>query len=959
MFNIQLFVENQEVDLFDDESITLTQSLQDVKDIEKVFTDFSRTFNVPASKNNNKIFKHFYNYHIIGFDARRKKSATLYLNGEVFKEGRIKLEGATRKDNKAHTYKLTFFGNGINIKDLIGEDNLSTLDFLKNFTFIYNDANIKTYLQNGLDITIEDEIFTDSIIFPLISHSKRFIYDSGFAAANENSEEQNNIAYENGASEPYANGLQLSQLKPALRVYPIIKAIERQYGIVFSEDFFSTTNEPFYNLYMWLHNKTGGLFEDEGNVTYFNGFTVTDNNDDVIDITGNNFTTPKISHSGKKQERVRSLSVTVTSSVDTPFSFIIFKDGKVFERYDDIELNDNLEWRDLQHDNDTQINLEAGTYTFGIESDTPSVFDATFMVQRKAVFPEIGKQTIKFTAQAEVLSDVEVTVNNQLPDIKVIDFLTGIFKMFNLTSFEKDGTVEVKTLDEFYASSTKIWDATEFIDKTEQSVDSVLPYKQVDLKYSGLDNFFAKNHRELFYQDWGRLDYKASDKFEGQRYEITLPFEHFKYERLKDINGDSFTDLQWGWSADIKQQPNLGKPLLFYPIQVNATIGVIESDGDLVEHTGVFIPSNSVSTNDSVSINFSAELNEYGLVPYKQTLFSNYYEKYVKEIFDPQRRLTTTKAYLPLNIILNLTLADKVQIFENLYKINKLTTNFETNQSTLELINVKEQAGELITVEPIIPDKFIPNANCITVDDTGVSVSNVRLKVSSDCSFDGQGIKSTKEVIPSDIEEPNEPEQTETTVPLVVTKATLSDVTQPDPTSTTIYLKHNISVLGKIGNTPNLDEYGFFYSTTESDLDSDNIDTLKTTATHVPILTTSFNKHTFTGDVTHQVTGLSSGDTVYWRFYARTNTNEEYAFADAITEKKENATTLGCSGVSYNYIQLRNWTAADNTISYLDNGAQKTFVLKPWGMVFINGCICYSSLTSSGEIKIYDLGTEC
>ena len=56
---INTFLEGKEVDLFKDESVTLTQSLQDVKDIEKVFTDFSRTFSVPASRENNKIFGHF------------------------------------------------------------------------------------------------------------------------------------------------------------------------------------------------------------------------------------------------------------------------------------------------------------------------------------------------------------------------------------------------------------------------------------------------------------------------------------------------------------------------------------------------------------------------------------------------------------------------------------------------------------------------------------------------------------------------------------------------------------------------------------------------------------------------------------------------------------------------------------------------------------------------------------
>ena len=43
--------------------------------------------------------------------------------------------------------------------------------------------------------------------------------------------------------------------------------------------------------------------------------------------------------------------------------------------------------------------------------------------------------------------------------------------MFNLTSFQnKDGIVEVKTLDSFYSSSTTIWDITEFIDTISKNL---------------------------------------------------------------------------------------------------------------------------------------------------------------------------------------------------------------------------------------------------------------------------------------------------------------------------------------------------------------------------------------------------------------------------------------------------------------------------------------------------------
>ena len=340
-----------------------------------------------------------------------------------------------------------------------------------------------------------------------------------------------------------------------------------------------------------------------------------------------------------------------------------------------------------------------------------------------------------------------------------------------------------------------------------------------------------------------------------------------------------------------------------------------------------------------------------------------YYENYIKEIFDPQRRLTSTKAYFPLNVILNLKLADKIQIFENLYKINKIVTNFETNQSTLELINVKEQAGELIEVVPIIPDKFVTNSKCITVDDTIQLVSDVKITVDATCNFEGRGDLYINEVVPNDLEENNNPDQVEKDVALVVTPAVLADATQPTPTSSEIYLKHSISSIGKIGETPNIDEYGFFYSATESHLNSTDIETLKTTATNIPILTTSYNKHTFTGDVTHQISGLSSGDTIYWRFYARTNINDNYAKADVLSEIKENATTLGCTGDSYEYIEIQNQSANDNTITYLKGSTLSSRTLKGYSVSIIIGstteCICEESITGTENFIITQRGTKC
>ena len=98
------------VDMFSDENVTLTQVIQDVRDIDKVFTDYSQTFSLPASKINNKLFQHWYNPDIDGFDSNIQSEAIIELNYQPFKSGKIQLQEVKMNQNKPSVYKVTFYG---------------------------------------------------------------------------------------------------------------------------------------------------------------------------------------------------------------------------------------------------------------------------------------------------------------------------------------------------------------------------------------------------------------------------------------------------------------------------------------------------------------------------------------------------------------------------------------------------------------------------------------------------------------------------------------------------------------------------------------------------------------------------------------------------------------------------------------------------------------------------------
>jgi len=230
MQKIQLYIEGQRVDLFDDESVVLTQTIQNVKDVQKVFTDYSKTFTLPATKENNKIFKHYYNNSITnGFDGRGRVNATLELNYLKFRKGKIKLEGVDLRNNVPYTYKVRFTGNTVTLKDLLGEDKLGALSDLNSNTLVYNAANVKAKL--------EANPATSDIIAPLITHTKQLFYEDG-----THGEGSGNLWYESGTGTSHHHGVAWDDLKYAIRVDTIIQAIETNYGISFSNDFFNSSN---------------------------------------------------------------------------------------------------------------------------------------------------------------------------------------------------------------------------------------------------------------------------------------------------------------------------------------------------------------------------------------------------------------------------------------------------------------------------------------------------------------------------------------------------------------------------------------------------------------------------------------------------------------------------------------------------------------------------------------------
>lgn len=685
------------MDMFKDESVSLTQTIQNVKDIAKVFTNFTKTFSLPASKDNNKVFEHYYNYNIDdGFDARVKKTATIELNYFPFEKGKIKLEGVDMKDNKPYAYRVTFFGDTVDLKDLLGEDNLDALTWLNNFTSNYDMTTVKQGLQTGISKTVDSVTYTDALVVPLITHTTRLYYDSG-AHGSTDYEYPNpsggNLYYQSGTG--HHHGVYWEELKYAIRVHLIIKAIEEQYGITFSTDFFNTTNDPYYNLYMWMHRKKGNIDDPNAPETYDQlvNFGLDSTMTNVLAV-GDTIT---VSNQTGANKITSTLTVNPNSAENTVYTVTVLKDGTAYDSFTATAPASASKDLDLVNGSYNVRLTVSEQFTFG---DT-GVENAVDWELSDLQVPE--SHTIEVT-EFTINATKEFSGTAQMPKMKVIDFLTGLFKMFNLTAYKQDdGTIKVETLDNFYSSGSS-YTIDEYVDMTQRQIDVALPYKEIDFGFKGIGTKLAIQHAQLTQgTEWGSVEYRGGDneveEMAGGIYKVEAPFEHMKFERMKDAgNNYSDTDAQVGWFVDDNDDPYLGDPLLFYPIQItNGTvISFLEQEtaasGSHVQIDDYIIPSNSVSLNastDDDNIHFNQELNEY--TPsgdFAGTLFNNYYTTYITDVFKAKRRLIKVKAFLPLKILRTYTLADKFVIGNQEYRINSITTNLGTGESDLELLNV-------------------------------------------------------------------------------------------------------------------------------------------------------------------------------------------------------------------------------------------------------------------------------
>ena len=693
------------VDLFKDENVSINLSIQNIKTPDKIFAEFSKTFTIPASKINNKLFEHYYNFNITnGFDARDKRAAKIELNNIPYKEGFIALNGVELINNKAYAYKITFYGKTINLNKQFRDATLNSLQAtLSTYNLQYINANVVSKMNANIG---------DVIITPLITHTDEAYYDSSQSANNAN-------LYPAGT-----NGLLWSQLKYAIKVSTIIDAIQSAYNLTFSSDFFNNnSNTNFNNLYLWLNAKKGNVEPSTQINTFTNLVT------GFVDAAG--YDNAETEMSGTSGLLISSffipnrltLTIIPTSSPTPEYSIRIVN----ISTNTIIFTSQNLTAGATFNQND--FTLTAGEFVIEIVGasaisfssfnwlikDLSNVVGGGWVNEYEIIAPPSGPG-FNFATEFEFI------IGAQMPSIKLIDFMNGLFKLFNLTAYFDNqpllvngntntnfGKIRIQTLDSYYANNFNVWDISNYVDTKKSSVNIGLPYNSITFSYEGLNTFYAQQFLQTTSGNWGGIRYEGIGTTEQGSsftapnipYNIKTPFEHLQMVRLYNKGATSPLNLMTGFFANDNKESIVGKPLLFYAIKLISSgadtatpirIKRVENASTVDDLTSYIIPSNSLSLNPStskVNIHFQQENNEWtNNSEFSGTLFENYYKTYIQQAFNSKRRIIKLKAFLPLNMIYKIQMNDQLKLNNVLYQINNANINLITGETKFELLNI-------------------------------------------------------------------------------------------------------------------------------------------------------------------------------------------------------------------------------------------------------------------------------
>jgi len=713
------------LDLYEDEDLPLTLSVDNFKNAAEKVQSYSKAFNLPATKRNNKIFDQIFeitrSYDGVIFSPYKKTECVLKQDGFTLFKGYLRLLDVTDKDGEI-SYNVNLYSEVIALADYLKELSFRDLDFTE-LTHAYDKTQIKYSWNDGV---------TSGQTTPVTwTNANTSGFRTDFSTVKYPFVNWNNnwlIANGSTGSSATLNRPELTSLEQAFRPFINIKyIIERIFEntpFTFTSNFFDTTD--FKKLYMdfnWGADNAPVQSVDDGSNTFYctngqgNHYAGTSYTNFVLDNTGLSFFVFPPNYDSTTN------TITATANNET---YNIDYDYRITNTD---SVTRTIECRYLKNSTDFNysgvITLLAGTsYVYqgnlNISLDTGDTLQAQFKassagVVQQAIFGAIG---FSFgTNVIFILGVTSITTDTILQTLRgelgQWEFLKGLITMFNLVTIpdeDNPNNIKIEPYSDIFitsADSTELnW--TEKVDISEMKLEPLtdLNRRTIFKFVEDEDDFAFMNYKhQVSGHLYGSKKYDATDEFnilDGLDEIVAEPFAATVVKPLVDNFPQFITPALYSYNADDDTSEGFeNSPRIMYdngikttgtsyyiPAQNGVAETIAEADFLQFSHlsdipTITTIPPANTDTRDFHFGECQLMTGVGDSTVYN--LFNLYWLPYYNELYNPNTRTMTIKVNLNPADINTFKFNDTVMIKNRVFRVNKI--DYKPNDlATVEFI---------------------------------------------------------------------------------------------------------------------------------------------------------------------------------------------------------------------------------------------------------------------------------
>ena len=703
---IQLLEDGQVIcDLYEDEDLPLTLSVDDFKNVAEKVQSYSKAFNLPSTKRNNKIFNAIFevtreNDGLI-FNPYKRTKCVLKQDGFILFEGYLRMLDVTDKEGEI-SYNVNLYSEVIALADTLKDRAFRDLDFTElehdyNYTNIVLSETGNLALNNPLPVGSfagsAGSTITNVVRYPFVDWNHQYTITSG--------------------GMPKLLTLE-SSFRPFISIKYLIDRIFEASEFTYESAFFNTTDfEKLFMDFNW-----GGETPETGSGTLSTGdpYVVSTGSFQPLRIISNDF--PSNAGYDNTTFKFTSGFDNQTYIIDTNFAVA------------NLNNSADLEWYWRHKDSSGNI-IDSNGYSPWLGGSGPLtipwVTTLYLTLNLNDTLEFLYRSTAGNSAQTvsalTVSTGFTIATNNTLlqtlrGELGQWEFLKGLITMFNLvTLVDEDNPNNILIepySDVFIPTATGgttlanrgiEHDWTDKIDVSEMKLTPLTDLNRKTMfKFVEDDDDYAFNQYKNLVGGhlYGSYKSNAGNEFnilDGEEEVIAEPFAATVVKSLMSQYPDFITPAIYTMGEDGVSEGFENSPRIMYnngqKTLISNTFSVPAQNGSPANASAnTFLqfshlselPTSSAVPSTTIDFHFGdCQLMPGVGVATPNNLFGLYWLPYYKELYNPNTRTMTLKVNLSPATINTFRFNDRVFIKNRVFRVNKI--DYKPNDlATVEFI---------------------------------------------------------------------------------------------------------------------------------------------------------------------------------------------------------------------------------------------------------------------------------